>query len=219
MTVLCGTAIVIDDDPRFRAFACATLERSGFRTVGFASGIGAVEAVREHDAHVVVLDVDLPGVNGYVVCRELRDEFGDELAIVFVTADRTDSIDRTAGLLIGADDYLIKPVDPNEFGARARRLVARLRATVGNGSPQRLHSLTPREQEILLLLARGSRAEAIAEQLVISPRTVATHIQRILAKLGVHSQAEAVALAYREQLVDDDAPTDALDVPSPGIER
>ena len=65
-----------------------------------------------------------------------------------------------------------------------------------------LHALTPRELEVLGLLAQGLNQPAIAGRLFISPTTVGTHIQRILAKLDVHSRAEAVALAYRERLLE-----------------
>ncbi len=71
--------------------------------------------------------------------------------------------------------------------------------------------LTPREREVLVLLARGQSQGKIAAELVISEKTVATHIQRILAKLGVHSRAQAVAVAYRERLVGD---TDSHAVPT-----
>jgi DNA-binding NarL/FixJ family response regulator len=70
----------------------------------------------------------------------------------------------------------------------------------GDGHNRGAFGLTGRERDILLLLADGRRQDAIAAELVISPKTVATHIQRILSKLGVHSRAEAVALAHREGL-------------------
>ena len=143
-------------------------------------------------------------MNGYELCRELRDEFGEDLPIAFVTGARTESLDRVAGLLLGADDYLVKPVDPAELVARARRLARRRRgetaAPAPNGGTERL---TVREREVLELLALGRNTNAIAAELFISPKTVSTHLQRILAKLGVHSRAEAVAVAYREGLLAD----------------
>jgi DNA-binding NarL/FixJ family response regulator len=119
--------------------------------------------------------------------------------------------DRVAGLLIGADDYIVKPFDPDELLARVRRLLLRSSRSANGTDRRRGHSdalaaLTPREREVLGLLARGSDQEEIAASLFISPKTVATHIQRLLAKLGVHSRAQAVAFAHQEQLLDGEPP-------------
>jgi DNA-binding NarL/FixJ family response regulator len=93
-----------------------------------------------------------------------------------------------------------KPVDPAELIARVRRLVGPP-GTRGNGTAAetKLASLTRREHEVLELLTHGYRQQEIASKLVITPRTVATHIQHILGKLEVRSRAEAVAVALRER--------------------
>ena len=143
---------------------------------------------------MVILDVALPGVCGYEVCRELREEFGDVLPIVFVSGVRTEWFDRVAGFLVGADDYVVKPFAPDELLARVRRLARRWTPLATAVAAK----LTRRERQVLGLLLEGLEQEEIATQLVISPRTVSTHIENILRKLGVRSRAQAVALAYRE---------------------
>jgi two-component system nitrate/nitrite response regulator NarL len=149
----------------------------------------------------VLLEVSLPDVGGFELCRQLRDQFGDELPIVFVSGERTAPLDRAAGLLMGGDDYLVKPCDLNELLARVRRPMARSRHHPReNGQSAPDHGLTERELEVLQRLADGLQPGEIARDLFISPKTVASHLQRVLAKLGVHSRAEAVALAYREGL-------------------
>jgi two-component system, NarL family, nitrate/nitrite response regulator NarL len=198
----CGSVLIVDDDPNYRAFVSAALARVGYETREAASGEEALTSIRGQRPSCVLLDVLLPGVTGYAVCRELRDEYGEELPIIFVTGERTEPGDRVAGLLLGADDYVVKPFDPDELLARVRRSIVRSDLSLRrNGDAKRsTFGLTGRERDILMLLADGRRQEAIATELVISPKTVATHIQRILAKLGVHSRAEAVAVAHREGL-------------------
>jgi RNA polymerase sigma factor (sigma-70 family) len=194
-----GGIFVVDDDDDFRSFVCQLLESIGYATTELASGDAVLSTVARQRPAAVVLDVQLPGLNGYQVCRELRNRYGSSIAIVFVSGERTEALDRAGGLLIGADDYLTKPVDPAELIARIARLVDPPRS---NGeirrSNGRLEALTQRENEVLELLAEGLRQEEIAERLVISPKTVATHIQRILSKLEVRSRAQAVSLALRE---------------------
>lgn len=188
---------VVDDDESFRTYVGELLENAGYRTEQFASGSLALAAAMAEQPAAVVLDVQLPGLNGYEICRELRDRYGDSLPVIFLSGERTDAVDRTAGLLLGADDYLVKPVDPGELIARIRRLVEPHALEVGSSNG--LDSLTKREREVLELLAQGHQQDEIARELVISPKTVATHIQRILGKLEVRSRAQAVAVALRRR--------------------
>ena len=193
----CGTALVVDDDARFRELIARTLEGAGIRTVEAGRREEALELADEAD--VVILDVNLPEANGYTICRELREAYGEALPIVFLSGYRTESIDRAAGLLIGGDDYVVKPPDMDELMARVRRLVERSqrrKQPVQNG-----YRLTRRELDVLHRLSAGQRSSEIAKDLGISPKTVASHVQHILAKLGVHSQAQAVARAYEQGLV------------------
>jgi len=211
-----GTPVlVVDDDDGCRALIVTLLQRIGCTVYEAASGDDALDVARTVRPALVILDVDLPRVTGYEVCRELRDSYGESLAIMFVSGVRAEALDRTAGFLIGADDYIVKPFDPDELINRARAL---LRRRSGGGLRPALRTdalatavLTSREREVLVLLARGRSQDQIAAQLVISAKTVATHIQRILGKLGVHSRAQAVAVAYRERLVGD---TDTHAVPT-----
>jgi len=195
-----GGILLVDDNDGFRLFVSQLLESIGYATTQLASGAAVLSAVAEKRPAAILLDVHLPGLNGYEVCRELRNRYGDAIAIIFISGERTEALDRAGGLLIGADDYLVKPVDPAELIARITRLVDRPRSN-GNGarSNGKLESLTRRENEVLDLLAEGLRQEEIADRLVISSKTVATHIQRILGKLDVRSRAQAVSLALREE--------------------
>jgi DNA-binding NarL/FixJ family response regulator len=146
----------------------------------------------------VILDVRLPGISGYEVCGWLRSRFHDSLPIMFLSGERIEAFDRAAGLMLGADDYLLKPFSTEELLARVRGL---LRRTVP--SPRSLEAkLTIRELEVLRLLAGGLGQKEISGRLTISTKTVGTHIEHILMKLGVQSRTQAVALAYRERLIE-----------------
>jgi DNA-binding NarL/FixJ family response regulator len=192
--------LVVDPDPGQRGLIGALLKRIGFRAEGVATGEQALEAARRRRPRLVVLEVRLGDISGYEVCRALREEFGDGLGILFVSADRTDPCDRVAGLLLGADDYLGKPLVGDELLARVRALARRAGAYDHLKAPALQAGLTSRELEVLHLLADGEDQHAIARRLYITPKTVAKHIEHILTKLPARSRAEAVAIAYQRGL-------------------
>jgi DNA-binding NarL/FixJ family response regulator len=197
--------LVVDDDEGFRRFASTVLKQAGLDPREAAGGVEALAAAEDARPGAVLLDVCLPDVNGLEVCSRLRDLFGEELPVLFVSGERRDGLDRSAGFLVGGDDYLVKPVDPDELVARVRRAVVRSGVAPPSSrgaSPHEPFELTGREREVLRLAAEGLRPAAIASELVISPKTVASHLQRIFTKLGVHTRAEAVAVAYREGLAE-----------------
>ncbi len=193
--------LIVDGDRLSRGLMSRVLKRVGYITYEAETGEEALAAAKRERPALVVLEVLLPGVSGFEVCRELKDEFGGALPIVFISGTRTESGDRVAGFLVGGDDYLVKPFDPNELLARVRRL---LPASLTNG--RTAHKLTPRELEVLSLLVEGLNQPEIAEKLFISPKTVGKHIEHILAKLGVHNRAQAVALAVRDELIETHRP-------------
>jgi len=193
-----GSILIADGDESGRALAATALARAGFETVEVSTGSAALDAVRADGVALVVLEVGLPDMTGYEVCREIRSVRGEELPVFFLSGMRTEPLDRVAGLLLGADDFIVKPFDPDELVARVRRFVNRkafAHATAAENG--RTPHLTRRELEVLGLLIEGQRQKEIAAQLVISQKTVATHIQNLLGKFGVHSRAELIARAYQ----------------------
>jgi len=192
-----GVIVIADGDEGDRELASAALRNAGYDTVDVATGADALEAVRANEVALVVLEVGLPDVTGYEICRELRKERGEDLPIFFLSGLRTESLDRVAGLLLGADDFIVKPFNRGELVARVRRFVNRRSSTQDLSEGVRGARLTRREIEVLDLLVEGRRQKEIAAQLVISQKTVATHIQNLLGKFGVHSRAELIASAYR----------------------
>jgi DNA-binding NarL/FixJ family response regulator len=190
--------LVVDDDRDLCRLVKRLLEPLGY-AVHEASTAGAALSMATRDRPaVVLLDVRLPDISGYEVLRRLRDDFGDDIAVVFLSGERTEEYDRTAGMLLGADDYIVKPFANGEFIARVRRAIDR--SPVSPAVPR--SNLTARELEVLELLADGLGQKKIAQALFITQKTVATHIQRILTKLDVHSRAEAVSYAHRNRFFD-----------------
>lgn len=200
-----AATVVVVDAPSCRKLLAMLLVDAGYRVREAGTAQEALALVAEGRPALVVLDVVLPGMSGYELCRQLRERFGATLPIVFLSGTRTEALDAVAGLLIGADDYIMKPFDPGELIARVRRCIERSKAAANgeasvNAPAESTHGLTPRELEVLELLADGLGTRAIADRLVISEKTEATHVQRIMTKLGVHSRAAAVARAHREGL-------------------
>ena len=190
--------LVVDDENEIRDLVAQVLSNAGYLVREARSGEQAIEAVRHEQPLLVILDVRLPGISGYEVCGWLRSRFRDSLPIMFLSGERVEAFDRAAGLMLGADDYLLKPFSSEELLARVRGLLRRTLPT-----PRSLETkLTVRELEVLRLLAGGLGQKEISGRLAISTKTVGTHIEHILMKLGVQSRTQAVALAYRERLID-----------------
>jgi two-component system nitrate/nitrite response regulator NarL len=190
-------ALVVDDDAEARAVLASALARGGYLTLEATSGEEALEIVRRELPSVICLDICLSGICGYQVLHELRTAYGPGLPIVLVSGARGASCDRVAGLLLGADDFFTKPIAADEFLIRVRRLLDRSKPVASPIASK----LTSREQEILGLLAQGLDPDDIAARLFITRKTVGTHSENIFRKLQVHNRAQAVALAYRQDLL------------------
>ncbi len=120
--------LLVDDEPPIAELVRGYLERDGMEVHWRADGIAGLAAVRDLAPDVVVLDVMLPGLDGFEVCRQLR-TFSD--AYVLMLTARTDEIDRVVGLSVGADDYVVKPFSPRELVARIKALLRRPRVGAG----------------------------------------------------------------------------------------
>ena len=197
MGQLTETVLIVDEDEGDRAQLARLLGAAGYEVIEASSGEEAIAIVRQQDLSLALLGVALDDVSGYEICRTIRDEVGSEPPVIFLSGSRTESYDRVAGLLIGADDYLSKPYAADELLARVRALLRRNRR-----QSQPTAGLTARELEVLTLLAEGLAPDDIAVRLYISTRTVGTHIENVFRKLGVRTRAQAVAFAFREGLVE-----------------
>lgn len=192
-----AAVLVVDDDPAFRRFLELVLQNAGLDVLVADEAESAVTVARRRHADAAILDVSLPGISGFGLCRELREIYGPGLPVLFVSGTQTEAKERATGILVGGDDYMVKPVDPDELLARLRRLLERSRAWAKPAASD----LSEREIEVLQLVAEGLPPAEVAKKLVISPKTVSSHVQRILAKLNAHTRAQAVAIAYEAGLI------------------
>ncbi|MDO5028018.1 MAG: response regulator transcription factor [Bacillota bacterium] len=116
--------LIVEDEETIRKFEKVNLEMEGFQVVEAASGEEGLEIARKENPDIVLLDVMLPGIDGFQVCRQLR-SMEREIGIIMVTAKNQD-IDKIEGLEAGSDDYISKPFNPRELTLRIKSLERRL---------------------------------------------------------------------------------------------
>lgn len=117
-----GAILVIEDEQAIADLVRAYLKRDGFGVVWASSGEAALAELSRHTIRLVVLDIGLPGIDGFEVCRRLRARTGVPILIL---SARDDEVDRVAGLEAGADDYVVKPFSPRELVARVKAILRR----------------------------------------------------------------------------------------------
>ena len=207
--------VLVDDHALVRSAVRQALAAPDIEIVGeAASAAEAHEAISELHPDVVLLDVDLPGVDGLNLLRELGPRMPQTMFVMLTVSNS--SRDLAEAMRSGAIGYLTKDLSPDALQravrglrrgelAMSRSMAASViqgmsRAARRDLDAQRaptLASLSPREDELLRLLADGLTDREIAERLVISPRTVETHVSNVLHKLEVRNRAQA-ARRYRE---------------------
>jgi two-component system, NarL family, nitrate/nitrite response regulator NarL len=205
--------LVADGHPLFRRGVMAALERRAELTLAaeHADGEAALEAMRELRPDIALLDVDTPGLSGVAVLEAAVDE-RLPTRVVLLT-DHADAETVYRAVTAGAAGFLVKSADGDEL---CDRLVAVSRGETGrapavpgaragqlrNRAAADAPLLSPREREILELIAAGEMAPGIAKRLGLSPATVRTHLQHLYEKLGVSDRAAAVAAAMRRGMLD-----------------
>ncbi len=180
-------------------------------------GQQAVDAVRRHRPAVVLMDIQMPGLDGLAATRRiLAEAAGDTRVLILTTFERDDYV--FEALQLGASGFLLKTAPPEEL-ITAVRVVARGEALLSPSVTRRviqevtrqprrarpstdLGRLTPRELEVLRLVAEGLTNAEIAARLYLTEATVKTHTSNLLSKLGLRDRVQAVIFAYRNGVVD-----------------
>ncbi len=211
MTETPAHILVVDDEPSITEFVSYNLKKEGYEVAVASTGDEALGLAKREPFDLVVLDVMLPGIDGYEVCRRLRAE--SEIPVLFLSARDTE-LDKVVGLEIGGDDYLAKPFGVRELQARVKALLRRRHAAGREGGTMsdriemagivvddaahtatadgRPIDLTPREFELLACLMRHagkvlSRDQLLTEawgwEYLVETKTVDTHVKRLRDKL------------------------------------
>lgn len=210
--------LIVDDDRDVTELLRMYLQKSEFTVRSAAGGPECLELIDQRRPDIVLLDIMLPGMDGYEVCQAIRSKFG--IPVIFVTA-RDDDVDPIIGLEFGADDYITKPFNPREVVARVKAVLRR--TAQGNDEPSQAvrHpgfeidpatrevqvrgkqvALTPREFDIVLLIAKRPRIVFSRQEILQTIwgydsdygdyRTVDTHIKRARQKLKDAGLTECV---------------------------
>ncbi|MBP1693052.1 MAG: putative OmpR family two-component response regulator [Chloroflexi bacterium] len=203
------TILVIEDEPSIAEVVSLYLRRAGFQVQAASDGQIALDALEQHIPDLVILDLMLPGVDGYSLTRWLRNR--SDVPIIILTSRRAE-MDRIAGLEMGADDYVVKPFSPQELVSRVRAVLRRggmdrseegdRQLEFGDMSIQPLArevrvreksiDLTAKEFDLLMLFANHPRQVFSRDQLLervwggsdyIDPGTVTVHIRRLREKI------------------------------------
>ncbi|HEY66696.1 MAG TPA: response regulator transcription factor [Thermoflexia bacterium] len=211
------TILVVDDETHIVELARMYLEQEGFRVQSANDGARALEMIARQPPALMVLDLMLPEVDGWEVCRRVRGgKVAPDLPIIMLTA-RDDDVDKIVGLELGADDYMTKPFNPRELVARVKAILRRTRRAARPQAPVHVGDLTidparhevtiagqpvelrPKEFDLLLTLAEHRGLVLSREQLLNlvwgydfygETRTVDVHIAHLRKKLAGSSSVE-----------------------------
>ncbi|CCH73085.1 Two component transcriptional regulator, LuxR family [Nostocoides australiense Ben110] len=206
--------LVADDHPLWRDALVADLEKAGYDVVGSAAdGPSAVNRTKATRPDVLLLDLNLPGLHGADVCAQVAG-LATRVLILSASGEERDVL---AAMKAGASGYLVKSATPEEIRAAvdatgrgeatftpglAGLVLGEYRKLANEPAPDErpIPQLTERETEILRLVAMGLSSKEIAEQLVISHRTVQNHVQNTLGKLQLHNRVELTRFAIEHGL-------------------
>jgi DNA-binding response OmpR family regulator len=203
-----GEILIVEDEPSIAEVVELYLRRAGYEVRAVRDGKAALQRLEQRLPDLVVLDIMLPGVDGFSILRWLRDR--SDVPVIFITA-RREEVERIAGLELGADDYVVKPFSPQELVSRVRAVLRRMHREEGKTEKPLTYgelsidpqthlvtlagqeiSLTSREFDLLWLLAQHPRQVFSREQLLervwgvseyIDPGTVTVHLRRLREKI------------------------------------
>jgi DNA-binding NarL/FixJ family response regulator len=206
-----NTLLLIDDDPNLVLLVQDYLELRGYIVITAKNGRDALKILEKDIPNLIICDVMMPEMDGYAFVKKVRDNPQTNwLPILFLSA-KGQIQDRVAGLSKGADVYMVKPFEPDE-------LVAQIEASLNQSLRMRQAQnpdlgsavsvqvpfdveLTPTEQRVISMVAKGMANKEIAENLSVSQRTVESHVSNMLGKTGLHNRTELARWAIEQRMI------------------
>ncbi len=225
-----GKILIVDDDEHIRELASLYLQKEGFEVIAAGDGTSAIDRIEREKPDLIVLDLMLPGMSGYDVCKQVRAT--SSVPIIMLTA-RDEDVDKIVGLELGADDYLTKPFNPRELVARVKAVLRRSDPSAGPSAGghvvragellidkqrrearlgDRRLTLRTKEFDLLTTLAENAGIVLSREQLLDrvwgynfygETRTVDVHVQHVRAKLAGSTVGIATVRGVGYKLVED----------------
>jgi two-component system OmpR family response regulator len=193
--------LVVDDDPHIRQLLTFALGKAGLGSIEAEDGEKAIAAVQAHAPDLVILDINMPRMDGLEVCRRLRAE--NEMPILFLSS-RDDEIDRVLGIELGADDYVTKPFSPREVVARVQAILRRVAAH----PPAVEQALTTIRHGNLLLDTEGWRAEWSGTEVPLTVtefgilRTLAAMPAKVFSRDAIIDRLHGPGFALTDRTID-----------------
>jgi len=217
------TILVVEDEKKLNEIICDYLHEAGFKTMSALDGRTAMDIFENHEVNAVILDVMMPQIDGWSVCRKIRSVSG--IPIIMLTA-RSEEDDKLMGFELGADEYVTKPFSPKVLVARVTRLIARITETVVSLGIIRLEGievdldahqvrideqiidLAPKEYDLLIYLLEN-RGIVLSRELILNKvwgydfygelRVVDSHIKKIRKKIEPYNKLikTIVKVGYR----------------------
>lgn len=203
--------LIVDDEDSLRVLLKRHLELQGYEVKDAISGVDALSILEQEEPDVIVSDVMMPEMDGLEFCQRLRaSNLGQLVPFIFLSS-KGELEDRIVGLSMGADDYINKPFEMRELVAkieaqleRSRRIhlemekITTQQYVAKTNSPEQPQPLplTPAEERVFWEVAQGLTNKQISDRLFISPRTVQTHLSKILRKLNLENRSQLVRFAF-----------------------
>jgi DNA-binding NarL/FixJ family response regulator len=206
-----NTLLLIDDDPNLVLLVQDYLELRGYTVITAKNGRDALKILEKDIPNLIICDVMMPEMDGYAFVKKVRDNPQTNwLPILFLSA-KGQIQDRVAGLSKGADVYMVKPFEPDELVAQIEaslnqslRMRQAQNSDLGSAVSVQVPfdvELTPTEQRVIGMVAKGMSNKEIAESLSVSQRTVESHVSNMLGKTGLHNRTELARWAIEQRMI------------------
>lgn len=225
------TVLIVEDEKLMRDIIKDYFEINGFQVIEAGNGIEALQQFEKHDVDLIILDIMMPMLDGYSVCRKIREK--SDVLIIIITA-RADEDDQLLGFELGADEYVVKPFSPNVLVARSKQLLKRIsnkvptsdiiikdKLEINKGAytvkiNNELIELAPKEYDILLYLIENEGYALTREKLLDQvwgydffgdTRVVDTHIKKLRKKIGEQAKHlhTVIRVGYKFEVINNEA--------------